>query len=98
VSYWLHEHAEAELGDAGVYYAEHANRSIAEALLDEFARVVAVLESNQLLGTLKDDGIRVYPFRRFPYSLVYRADNAAGPQIYAVAHQSREPGYWEDRV
>lgn len=98
MSYWLHELAEAELGDAGVYYAEHANRNIAGSFFDEFARVVAVLESNQLLGTLKDDGIRVYPFRRFPYSLVYRVDEAAGPQIYAVAHHSREPDFWRDRV
>lgn len=21
-----------------------------------------------------------------------------GPQIYALAHQSREPGYWADRI
>jgi len=50
VSYWLHEAAESELGDAAVYYAEHASRSIAEAFLEEFARVITLLETNQQLG------------------------------------------------
>jgi hypothetical protein len=29
---------------------------------------------------------------------VYEADEINGPQIYAIAHQSREPGYWDDRI
>lgn len=98
MSYWLHEEAEAELGDAAVYYAEHASRSIAEAFLEEFERVAALLGTNQLLGTRKEEGMRVYPFRRFPYSLVYREDGGAGLQIYAVAHHNREPGYWGART
>ncbi len=97
MSYWLHTEAEAELGDAAVYYAEHANRGIADAFLEEFARVVALLQTNQQLGTPKEGGMRVYPFRRFPYLLVYRQDEQAGPQIYAVAHHNRAPGYWRDR-
>ena len=98
MNYWLHEEAEAELGDAAVYYAEHASGSIAEAFLEEFPRVIALLETNQQLGTRKEEGMRVYPFRRFPYSLVYREVDEAGPQVYAVAHQNRDPGYWQDRL
>lgn len=97
MSYWLHPEAEAELGDAAVYYAEHANRSIAEAFLEEFERVIALLGGNQQLGTPREGGMRVYPFRRFPYSLVYRESDRSGPQVYAVAHQNREPDYWRDR-
>ena len=33
----------------------------------------------------------------FPLSLVYR-EVTAGIVIFAVAHQSRRPGYWESRV
>lgn len=97
MSYWLHEEAEAELGNAAVYYAEHASMNIAEAFLEEFERVAALIGTNQQLGTRKEEGMRVYPFRRFPYSLVYRENDQAGPQIYAVAHHGREPGYWQDR-
>ena len=97
MSYWLHEEAEIELGDAAVYYAEHANPKIAIAFLSEFERVIELLQLNQQLGTRTDEGMRSYPFQRFPYSLVYREDDDAGPQVYAVAHQSREPGYWQGR-
>ena len=97
MSYWLHEEAEVELGDAASYYAEHATPRIAVAFLSEFERVIELLQLNQKLGTRKDQGMRSYPFQRFPYSLVYREDDAAGPQVYAVAHDSREPGYWQSR-
>jgi plasmid stabilization system protein ParE len=96
VSYWLHPEAEAELGDAAVYYAEHASKAVAMAFLTEFERVLALLIANQQLGAHTDGGLRTYPFRRFPYSLVYREDSV-GPKIYAVAHQHREPEYWRDR-
>lgn len=97
MSYWLHPAAEAELGDAAVYYAEHANQSIASAFVTEFERVLALLVVNQHLGTPADGGLRTYPFRRFPYSLVYR-ESPSGPQVYAVAHQHREPDYWRERL
>ena len=98
MNYWLHEQAEAELSDAASYYAASANTRIAKAFLEEFARVIGLLELNQQLGTLKDGGMRAYQFRRFPFSLVYREDQDAGPQVYAVAHQSREVGYWRTRI
>ena len=33
----------------------------------------------------------------FPFSIVYR-EVPTGIVIFAVAHQSRRPGYWESRV
>lgn len=97
MSYWLHPDAEAELGDAAVYYAEHANKAIASAFVTEFERVLALLVANQRLDSPADGGRRAYRFRRFPYSLVYQEDSS-GPQVYAVAHQHRELGYWEERL
>lgn len=97
MSWWLHEEAERELGDAAVYYAEHATRKIALAFLAEFERLMNLIEQNQQLGTIKADAMRTYPFQRFPYSVVYREDDRAGPQVYAIAHQNREPGYWHGR-
>jgi toxin ParE1/3/4 len=34
---------------------------------------------------------------RFPYSVIYRNTDTE-ITIYAVAHQSRKPGYWKNRV
>ncbi len=98
MSYSIHPDAEAELGDAAEYYATHASRMIALAFLAEYERVRDLLIANQQLGSHGEGGLRVYHFDRFPYTVVYGEDEAAGPQFFAIAHQSREPGYWSDRV
>ena len=97
MSYEFHPAAEAELSSAAKYYAKEATARVAHAFLAEFERVAELLEEHQRLGTPSRSGLRVFPFHRFPYSLVYRESNT-GPYIYAVAHQKREPGYWASRV
>ena len=95
--YELHPEAEAELTSATLYYAKEASTSVALAFLAEFERIAELVEASQQLGTKSKGGLRVYPFRRFPYSIVYR-ELAGGPYFYAVAHQRQEPGYWLGRV
>ena len=98
MSHWLHPEAEAELGDAAIYYATHVSRVIAEAFLAEYERVRDLIVENQRRGPRVDDELRIFHFDRFPYSLIYAEDGERGPQIYAVAHQRRAPGYWTDRT
>ena len=98
MSYWIHPDAETELGDAAVYYAAHASRMIAEAFLAEFEHVRDLLVENQKRGPHGEAGLRVFHFERFPYTVVYEENEINGPQIFAIAHQSREPGYWSDRT
>lgn len=97
MSYWLHPLAEYELAETAVYYATHASRVIAHAFTDEFERTINLLIQNQQMGTLADEGLRIRPLHRFPYSVVYR-EATAGPQVYAIAHQKREPRYWQARL
>ena len=97
MSYTLHPAAESELSNAAVYYAREASSGIARAFLAEFDRVIELVERNQQLGTPAKAGLRIYPFRRFPYSIVYR-EVEAGPHVYAIAHQRRTPEYWHGRV
>jgi plasmid stabilization system protein ParE len=98
VNHWLHPDAETELGDAAAYYAEHASPAIAEAFLVEYERVRDLVIENPQRGSHGDMGLRTYHFDRFPYTLIYEEDGLRGPQIYAVAHQRREPGYWRERT
>ena len=98
MNYWLHPEAEAELGEAAEYYAAKASPLVAAAYVREFERVLAIVLSNQRLGTPTVGNLRKYPFRRFPYAIMYREDTLGGPQIYAVAHQSRKPVYWNERT
>ena len=98
MSYFIHPDAETELCDAAVYYATHANSMIALAFLAEYERVRDLLIENQQRGLHGDDGLRIYHFDRFPYTVVNEEDRVNGPQIFAIAHQSREPGHWNDRM
>lgn len=43
-------------------------------------------------------GTRRFLLRGFPYLLIYRELESDTIQILAVAHTSRRPGYWEQRV
>jgi hypothetical protein len=44
-----------------------------------------------------DDVYREAILTRYPYSVVYRIDPDGNVLVVAVAHSSREPGYWQDR-
>lgn len=98
MSGWLHPEAEAELGDAAAYYAEHASPAVAYAFLAEFQRVQDLLVDNPLRGPHAEDGLRLYHFDRFPYTVIYESDTQGNLLIYAVAHQHRKPGYWTERT
>ena len=97
MSYSLHPEAEAELAAAATFYKQQAGVALASAFLAEFARVAGLLVGNPGLGTRTESELHVYPLRRFPYSLVYRAVGTS-IRILVVGHQHRRPGYWHGRV
>ena len=74
MTHYILPDAEAELGDAAVYYATHASRTIAEAFLAEYERVRDLLIENQQRGPHAEGGLRVYHVDRFPYTLIYAED------------------------
>jgi plasmid stabilization system protein ParE len=97
MNHWIHPEAEAELEDAALYLAEHASPTLAEAFLLEYERVVGLLVENQQRGQHSEFGIRLYHLDRFHYTVFYEEHPALGPQIYALAPQARDPGYWLQR-
>ena len=97
MSYSLHPEAEAELAAAAAFYKQQAGVALASAFLTEFVRVAGLLVGNPGLGTPTEGELRVYPVRRFPYSLVYRVVGTS-IRILVVGHQHRRPGYWRGRV
>ena len=98
MNHWIHPEAEAELEEAALYLAEHASPLLAEALLLEYERVLGLLIENQQCGQHSDFDMRLYHLDRFHYTVFYEENAILGPQIYAVAPQAREPGYWLHRV
>ena len=97
MSYTLHPDAEAELAHAAGNYGVQASQKVASAFLAEFERMLSLLAGFQELGAPARDGLRILPFQRFPYSVIYRKSEA-GPIVYAVAHHRREPSYWRSRI
>lgn len=96
VSYFLTPEAEEELADAIAFYKARASTSVANAFLSEFTRAARLVAENPGLGAPTSRGRRLLPLHRFPYSLLYRAEDD-GVRIGAVAHQSRRPGFWRAR-
>lgn len=68
------------------------------------ARFVAAVEevtcramAFPLSGTPGPNKTRRLSVKDFPFSIVYRSERD-GVIVFAVAHHSREPGYWQPRV
>jgi len=93
----LHDGAAADYDAAFEWYLERsANAAVrfdeaVERAMTEIARA----PQRWMRGSY---GTRRYLLRGFPYLLIYRELSSKVIQILAVAHTSRRPGYWKERV
>jgi len=55
-----------------------------------------VVEAPQLFALEVPPDIRIAHLKRFPFSILFRANNI-GVEVLAVAHHRRAPRYWEAR-
>jgi toxin ParE1/3/4 len=67
--------------------------SFAAAVEDAIARALAF----PLAGSPATKSTRRIFLKHFPFAVVYRPDTN-GITIFALAHHSRRPGYWQSRV
>ena len=88
--------AEEELAKSIVFYRD-ISPELAEDFVTQLDRVVDLLRRSPKLGTLGDADLRKFPLTRFPFTIHYRIESET-MVIYAVAHQSRRPGYWKARL
>jgi plasmid stabilization system protein ParE len=92
----FHEAADAELTDAVRYYDGKAF-GLGDRFLAEVKTASRTIERYPEIARVIESGVRAKPLFSFPYTLMYVVD----PDelvIVAVAHQSRRPGYWSDRL
>jgi toxin ParE2 len=92
----FHEAAEAELTEAVAYYDAKAS-GLGDRLLAEVKAATLLIEQYPESSPVIDDGVRAKVLSRFPYTVMYVVEEHA-LYIVAVAHQSRRPGYWADRL
>jgi plasmid stabilization system protein ParE len=64
--------------------------------LDEFERVMKLLEEYPDIGKPTAGERRVFPLTGFPYSVIYRHVNAE-IRVLVLRHQSRDPEHGEHR-
>jgi toxin ParE1/3/4 len=92
--------AEQEIQDAMLYY-EDCRTGLGLDFLSCVQDAMAAIQHAPLRFSLYEGRRLKRAFRRvlvsrFPYIVVYEA-RADETVVAAVAHTSREPGYWEDR-
>jgi plasmid stabilization system protein ParE len=92
----FHPEAEQELYEAADFY-EAGMAGLGYDFGDEVNRVINILLEHPELGARSDDDLRHFVLRRFPFSVVYAATDQL-LYIVAIAHGSREPGYWQARL
>jgi len=92
----FHPEADAEYS-AGVRWYDDRSPHAAFRFETEVDHVLELICADPAMFPLYDEVHRFALVRRFPYSVVYRFLSG---QLYviAVAHSSRRPGYWQDRV
>ncbi|HMO46802.1 MAG TPA: type II toxin-antitoxin system RelE/ParE family toxin [Rubrivivax sp.] len=88
--------AQQELLDAAQWYLSEGGPAVAGQFEWSVQRALRLLAFMPRLGRLNYPGVRVWHLKDFPYTLVYRVSGDT-IVVLAVAHQSREPGYWARR-
>jgi plasmid stabilization system protein ParE len=92
----IHRLAELDLAAAVKFYRQEAGVGVARRFVSEFERAANLLERHPGIGTPTADDRRSFPLTDFPYSIIYRGDEA-GIRILVVRHQSRDPEHGEAR-
>jgi toxin ParE1/3/4 len=88
--------AEAELFAAAEYY-ERQRPSVGRRFLNAVEEAKVELEHFSAVGRVFATRFRSLRVQGFPYTIVYQ-ERWEECLIVAVAHTSRRPGYWQERL
>lgn len=92
----FHEDAEAELVGQIEYYEDKVP-GLGLDFLKEIEQSVSLIAGSPTVWPLRGLGCRRYLINRFPFSIFYllKPDTV---WIVAIAHTSRRPYYWKERL
>jgi plasmid stabilization system protein ParE len=96
MKYEFHPEAEWEFIEEAARY-ESEVPGLGFRFGSEVERVIELLLENPKIGAPIDDDLRHFVLRRFPHSIIYTVIDDVLFMV-AVAHGSREPGYWRSRT
>jgi plasmid stabilization system protein ParE len=92
----FHPAALEDAEEAAAWYEERSNRA-AVRFLDELDRVINQVSVSADRFPVFDVDLRRAIFRRFPFYLVFRADDG-DVIVLAIAHGKRRPRFWRNRT
>jgi toxin ParE1/3/4 len=93
----LHQEASAEYDAAFDWYLERSPDA-AVKFDAEVDRALALIVEAPRRWAAGPHQTRKFLLRQFPFTLIYRERALGDIQVVAVAHTSRRPGYWRERL
>lgn len=88
--------AESEFSEAAAHY-EEAEPTLGEVFVEHITRSITYISDNPQIGNSIGKRTRKISLSKFPYNLIYVVSGDA-IVIVAIAHHSRKPIYWRDRL
>ena len=92
----IHAEALLEAESSLTWYRTRSLRA-ADSFLNTVEQAIDTILESPNRWPKDRDGFRQYQLRSFPFVLFYR-DTPSAVEIIAVAHASRNPGYWKSRL
>ena len=92
----IHRLASAETEDAFVWYLKRSGR-VADHFCVRLAEAFVKIQHQPLLHACFVEDYRFIRIRGFPYLVIFSLESDDLIHVYAVTHESREPGYWQNR-
>jgi plasmid stabilization system protein ParE len=96
MKYAFHPEARLEYREAAAFYERRRSGLGAAFTIEIEAPIERILEAPDRSRFVEEDVRRCFAYR-FPYGVVYTVESNF-ILIIAVAHASRKPGYWRERL
>lgn len=85
-----------EASETATYY-EREKTGLGQEFFDALDATIEKICRFPKIGKPRGRRLRSFPLSRFPVDVIYYIDDET-IVVVAVAHQSRRPGYWIDRI
>ena len=92
----IHSLASAEIEEAFIWYTKHSSR-LADNFSASLAEAFVKIQHQPLLYACFVEDYRFIRIKGFPYLIIFSLEPDDRINVYAVMHESREPGYWQNR-
>lgn len=88
----IHPDAESDVVEAAAFYEQAGSPALAARFVAEFRRVTQLIAQNPGIGTPRARGRQFFPFRIFPYGLIYLT-RPEDIHILVARRDRRGPGF-----